>query len=244
MAAANPALDLFSIQDLRSPGALKRRYHELLKLYHPDRHTGKAEWANRSVRAIIAAYNTLKVSLGTAAAPGKPVDLRRLFLSGDQALRRAVSLGWLRRVPRQPRDRALRALIAAARDALLAHREQGRMPAWAGFYGRLFAAFLEATDAGAPLPYSWSAPHAFRDLRSANALLERGIRDFYHHRERDRLGTLGAVALSYLGEASRFYSYLGRRLEPGPVKEVAQSRIAIAKAFQERIRNGARFEAG
>ena len=172
------------------------------------------------------------------------MDLRQVFQSGDEALRRAVSLGWLRRVPRQPRDRELRRRLEEARDALLEHRRQGRRPAWAGFYGRLFAAFLEATDAGAPLPYTWSTPYAFRDLRSANVLLERGIRDYYHHRERDRLGTLGAVALSYLGDASRFYSYISRRLEPGPVKEVAQSRIAIAKAFQERIRSGAHLEPG
>ncbi len=246
MAPANPALDLFSIEDLRSAGALKRRYHELLKLYHPDRHEGKAEWANGTVRAIIAAYNTLKLAVGTAAAREEPVDLRQVFLSGDEALRRAVSLGWLRRVPRQPRDRELRRRIEEARDTLIESppEQGGRRPAWAGFYGRLFAAFLEATDAGAPLPYTWSTPYAFRDLRSANALLERGIRDYYHHRERDRLGTLGAVALSYLGDASRFYSYISRRLEPGPVKEVAQSRIAIAKAFQERIRSQARLEPG
>jgi hypothetical protein len=247
MAPANPAIELFSTEDLRSAGALKRRYHELLKLYHPDRQAGKAEWANGTVRAIIAAYHTLKPSVGTAGAPprpfadmaGKPVDLRQVLRSGDDALRRAVSLGWLRRVPRQPRDRDLRARIEAARDALLADRGEGRRPVWAGFYGRLFDAFLETTGAGAPLPYTWSAPGAFRDLRSANALLERGIRDYYHHRERDRLGALGAVALSCLGDASRFYSCISRRLEPGPVKEVAQSRIAIAKAFQERIRSRA-----
>ncbi len=244
MGLENPALDLFSVKDQRSVGALKHRYHELLKLYHPDRHSGRAEWANQMVRSIIAAYNTLKAPVGKAGIDAQALDLRQVIQAGDLALRRAVLLGWLRHVPRQPRDRELRARIGAALESLVDHPDRPEHPAWADFYGRLFGAFLDATDPAPPLPYPWSAPNAFRDLRAANALLEKGIRDFYHHRERGRLDALGAVALSYLNDASRFYSYVSRRLEPGPVKEVAQSRIAIATAFQERIRNRTLLETG
>jgi len=237
MVRENPAIELFSTQDIRSAGALKHRYHELLKLYHPDTHSSRAEWSNQMVRAIIAAYNTLKTPVGKVTLPAEIQGLEQAISAGDQALRRVVLLGWLRRLPRHARAWELRRRIEAARSAILDHPDRREHPAWVDFYGRLFDSFLQATDAVPPLPYTWNAPYAFRDLRLANSFLEKGIRDYYHHRERGRLETLGAVALSYLVDASRFYSYVSRRLEPGRMQEVAQSRIAIAKAFQERIRS-------
>ncbi len=237
MAPADPAAGMFSPQDTRSADALRRRYHQLIKLYHPDRHTDRPEWANRMVRAVIAAYNTLKTAPRTAVVDLPVDDVRAVIGAADEDVRRAVLLGWIRHCPRRAGDRALRRRIAAARDSIRARSRAAADAAPTDFYDRFLAVFLEATDPARVglQPYLWNAPHLFRDLRLANSLLEKGIRGYYHYRERGRLEGLGGVALSYLADASRLYSRLSRAQELQCIREVAQSRIAMASAFAQRI---------
>ena len=42
----------FFRRDLVSVETLKQRYHELIKIYHPDRHPMRTEWANRITQRI------------------------------------------------------------------------------------------------------------------------------------------------------------------------------------------------
>jgi hypothetical protein len=232
----NPALALFSADDTRSIGSLRHRYHELLKLYHPDGHGGRAEWANQMVRCVIAAYNTLKGAVGKAVRIRETEGLGGTMAAADQDLLRAVLLGWLRHGPRAERDGRLRRRLAFAVREVDAHPEAVDSPGEAALQVRLLSAFLEATAPCPPLAYTWNASNAYRDLRVANAFLEKGIRDYYHHRERGRLNALGAVAFSYLRDASRYYSYVARRLPQGPLRDVTESRMTVAGLFQERIR--------
>ena len=231
------SLSFFSQQDLTSTERLKQRYRELIKVYHPDRHPGRADWANEMMQKINQAYTHLKTTVPPDSSDAPLVDVPNLIRTGDQAVRRAVLMGWLSRSASAASE--LRGVISAARDGLITHpfRMFYRDPV--DFYADLFTAFLAATEFGLvrPLPHAWNSTRFFKDLRAANRFLDKGIRDYYHHREHGSLEKLQSIPLSYLGDAIHYYTYLRRRVTDVANGEVIKSRIKIARAFRTRIQH-------
>jgi curved DNA-binding protein CbpA len=215
---------------------LKQRYRALIKIYHPDRHPDRLAWANQVMTRINEAYARLRLELPADQRPAPLESIEIIIRRGDEALRRAVIMGWLNRAPRS--GSVQREILARSREELVSHPFRSFRADLVEFYAALFGRFLEATVWGMvrPLPNAWNSTRFFRDLRSANTLLDKGIRDFYHHRDRGRLQALADVPYSYLADAIRYYSYLNRRAADSANGEVLKSRIEIARAFQARIR--------
>lgn len=228
------SLSFFSQQDLASTEQLKRRYRQLIKVYHPDRHPRRADWANGVTQKINQAYAHLRTNL-RSDSDTPLAEVPQLIKMGDQAVRRAVLMGWLTRSA--PPQSELRNVLSSARDALLTHPFRSFHRDLVDFYVNLFTAFLTATESGLarPLPHAWNSTRFFKDLRGANRFLDKGIRDFYHHGERGSLEKLATIPLSYLGDAIRYYTYLRRRVTDTANGEVITSRITIARAFQTRV---------
>jgi hypothetical protein len=245
------SLQLFGLSSSATLPELKKKYRELLKLYHPDIHPERVEWSTRMVQQLNDAYKIILGSLGRLADFGLdtnkarsdsnriPDDYMNIIDDGDRALRDAVVLGWLKRTPKDEFAFTFKRRIERALKNLTLVAMQGMPIPEVDSYAELFSVFLEATEdrAARPLPALENPTRFLRYLASANKYLDSGIRNFYHYHEKGTLRNLGNIALSFLEDSIHAYGLLESELDDKLTRRLIRARMKLARLFQYRIKD-------
>jgi curved DNA-binding protein CbpA len=249
------SLQLFGLSSSSSLVELKKKYRELIKLYHPDTHPEKMEWATRMVQQLNDAYRVILVHLGRITSAvrleaGQDEETkctlenyRSMIDDGDEALRDAVVVGWLKRTPRDVFAHTYKRRIERALRNLTLVSMNGMPVPEVDSYMELFSVFLEATveKSVRPLPALGNPTRFLRHLSSANKYLDSGIRNFYHYRDSGSLRNLGNIPFSFLEDSIRTYGMLVRELDDRPTLRLINARMKLARLFQTRIRDPERI---
>jgi len=233
------SLDFFRLESIRHAGELKKRYRELIKKYHPDRHPHDYARATKLMQDLNTAYDILNKSLTMSSAISPVADWAALWEKGDDCLREAVLRGWLFRTPKHAAARSLRAelseiarLLAAAAALAERIREQRQ-----DFFRTLFAVFLRATDTRLPRPFlsAGYATRFFRNLELANRTLDKGIRYFYHYAAWKGREKYAGVAVSALEDAYSLYALLLPLSGDRANRRMIQARMELSQLFRYRL---------
>jgi hypothetical protein len=245
------SLQLFGLSSSSSLPELKRKYRELIKLYHPDTHPEKTEWSTRMVQQLNEAYKILLAHLGRIAGFDigndkprneviKPADnISSIIEDGDQALRDAVIIGWLKRTPKDEfAHNFKRRIERALKNLTLVSMNVIPLPELDS-YAELFSVFLEATveKSARPLPTLDNPTLFLKHLAAANKYLDSGIRNFYHYKDTGALKNLGNIPYSFLSDSIRIYGALASELEDKTTKRLINARMKLARLFQTRIKD-------
>jgi len=256
------SLDFFSLPQNTTTVSLKKRYRELIKLYHPDKHPEHILWSTSMMQRINEAYNILKENLteekphtvrdtasdfptSTAEQPEIKIlsvsEIKFKYETADLLIENSVLTGWLQRTPKDNFAVALRNRIAEIVSLLQSTNIEGLFKntpekrAFA-FLNTLFPVFLRATDFKKPghFPSARNTTKYFRNFTIANRYLDSGVRQFYRYRETNKLIKYKNVPLSFLDDSIRLFSFLIPESRDNSMKKVIRARIELAGLFQAR----------
>ncbi len=246
------SLQLFGLSSSATLPELKKKYRELIKLYHPDKHPDRIEWSTRMVQQLNEAYKVILAQLRrfSGVDPGlfesrtkgvRPQsDFKNIVDDGDMALRDAVVIGWLKRTPKDDFAFTFKRRIENALKNLtiVAMKNDIPIPELES-YAELFSVFLEATveKSARPLPSLANPTRFLKNLAQANKLLDTGIRNFYHFKDNGTLKNLGNIPLSFLTDSIRMYGELSYGLDDKATVRLVNARMKLARLFQTRIRD-------
>jgi curved DNA-binding protein CbpA len=242
---------LFGLSAASSLAELKKKYRELIKKYHPDKHPEKIEWSTRMVQQLNEAYKVLLLylkrinnfELRQEENNSQPRTTREsykdLILSGDEAVRDAIVIGWIKRNPKDDFAKGLKLRIEDVLRKLTLLTLNETQNHEIDFFTEFFSVFLEATMEKVPRPLpSIENPTVFlRHLSSANKYLDTGIRNYYHFREAGSLKNLYNIPLSFLEDSIRLYKSLGIGLTDRPTIRLIGARIKLATLFKTRVKD-------
>jgi curved DNA-binding protein CbpA len=245
------SLQLFGLSSSATLTVLKKKYRELIKLYHPDMHPDKTEWSTRMVQQLNDAYKIILAHLGRITAPEganqKPDDgafrasdsYRAIIEDGDQAIRDAVVIGWLKRTPKDDFAHTFKFRIERALKNLTLYSMYKMPVPEIDSYAELFSVFLEATvgKSARPFPALGNPTRFLRHLATANKYLDSGIRNFYHYKDSGSLRNLGNIPYSFLDDSIRSYGMLLNELDDKMTKRLMSTRMKLARLFQSRIKD-------
>ncbi|MBN2533581.1 MAG: J domain-containing protein [Spirochaetales bacterium] len=242
-------LKLFSLSSSPTVDELKKKYRELIKLYHPDTHPERIEWSTRMVQQIDEAYEILLAHLHRICSdsPGyyslskrtKVTNPEKIISMGDDALRDAVIIGWLKRTPKDDFAQGIRHTIEKAFFMLDSIHPAHPCTAKSAFYADLFSAFLKATAPRkpGPLPDVWNKTKFFQHFAAANRYLDSGIRNYYRLTENKKRLFLANIPLSFFMDGIRLFSLLKKNTGNTILKETICAKIELAELFIIRIQD-------
>ncbi len=228
------SLKLFSLASFSSKEELKKRYRELIKIYHPDRHPKNPHWSTKTMQDLNTAYDILNKSLKKSSPP-----VKKVITNADEALKNAIIIGCLKRWPKNRYMQSFRDEITEAADYLgKINLEKGSVHfAQYEYFGTLFSVFLRVTDPKNPKPFPAAINNTkfFRQFSLANRNLETGIRDFYHYLDKGQIEKHTLVPLSYLADALYLYSFLIPLSRDRINLKVIKTRMELCHLFKLRI---------
>lgn len=240
-------LKLFSLSSSPTVEELKKKYRELIKQYHPDKHPDSIEKSTRMVQQLNEAYEILlphlhRIYSGSSgftdlAKNMKNINPEKIISMGDDALRDAVIIGWLKRTPKDVFAQSIWQTIEKAYIMLDSIHSTCPDAVNAIFYADLFSAFLKATaqKKPEPLPAVYNKTKFFQHLAAANRYLDSGIRNYYRLTENKKKLFLVNIPLSFLDDGIRLFSLLKRTTRATILHEVICAKIELAELFKIRI---------
>ena len=261
------SLNFFSLKSGVTARRLKKRYRELIKLYHPDKHPNELSWSTAMMQKINEAYSILKqtsipkppviyaesgdpfVSYWSTEsadhlAPLSIEEIESEHAACDRLMENSVLTGWLQRTPRDNFARGLRNRIAKIVNLLQTAEKNNifkdnKKPEEIDFFSTIFSVFLRATDFKRPghFPSARNTTKYFRHFTIANRYLDSGVRQFYRYRETGRLIKYRNVPLSFLDDSIRLYSFLIPEGKDNSMQKIIKARIELARLFQVRTTN-------
>jgi hypothetical protein len=241
-------MKLFSLSSSPTVEELKKKYRELMKLYHPDTHPESIEQSTRMVQQLNEAYELLLPHLHRiySGSPGfedlpkkrNGVDTDKIIFMGDNALRDAVITGWLLRTPKGTYAREIRHTIEKAFMMLESVYPDSPGDRRSAFYMDLFSAFLRATVRKKPgtLPAVYNKTKFFQHCAAANRYLDAGMRNYYRLTENGKKLILINIPLSFLEDGIRLFSLLKKSIGDTILKDTINAKIDLAELFRLRIR--------
>ncbi|MBN1411210.1 MAG: J domain-containing protein [Spirochaetales bacterium] len=243
------SLKLFLLDSLPSYDILKRRYYELIKEYHPDKHPDRIEWSTQIVKQLNEAYVVLKRNIKSWIPGTKDIDedntesgeltFERIVTLGDNAIRDAVLMGWLKRIPKDSHAVNQRSKIEFALNTLmgLPSEEDEAREKERSFFTELFSSFLRATEYSVPKPFSVinNSTMFFHYLSSANTHLDDGVRNFYRFLESNNMNYLFNIPVSFLEDAIRLYRHLYAQMEDPIIRSMIECRMNLSSLYARRI---------
>jgi hypothetical protein len=195
------------------------------------------------------AYALLKKNLdgwmagpqGTAQespADGEP-GFETIASNGDNAIRDAIIMGWLKRVPRDARAVNKRSAIESSFTSLSAMPPFEPRIREYEFFLDLFGSFLKATEYAEPKPFSVirNSTMFFHYLSAANSHLDDGIRNFYRFIESNNMAYLFNIPASFLEDALRLYGNLHAQIEDPVIRSIIECRRNLAGLYKKRIKD-------
>lgn len=252
------SLDFFSLPKNITALGLKKRYRELIKLYHPDKHPEKLSWSTSMMQKVNEAYNILKKNLADGklsvidsasyassvhfkAALSSINEIKSKYEAGDLLIENSVLTGWLQRTPKDSFAVGLHSRIVEivsllqTQDIEVLFKNSLKKREFA-FFNTLFPVFLRATDFQKPshFPSARNTTEYFRNFTIANRYLDTGVRQFYRYRETDKLVKYQNIPLSFLGDSIRLFSFLIPESRDNSMKKIITARIEFAELFQAR----------
>ena len=261
------SLHFFSLPSGITALRLKKRYRELIKLYHPDKHPNELLWSTAMMQKINEAYSILKqasilkppviyseirdpfdpgrsTESGDRLSPLSVKEIESEHSACDRLIENSVLTGWLQRTPRDNFARGLRNRIAKIVNLLQTAGtdnifKNNKEPVEIDFFSTIFSVFLRATDFKKPghFPSARNTTEYFRHFTIANRYLDSGVRQFYRYRETGRLIKYRNVPLSYLDDSIRLYSFLLPEGKDNSMQKIIKARIELARLFQIRTTN-------
>ncbi|MBN1698054.1 MAG: J domain-containing protein [Spirochaetales bacterium] len=230
---------------------LKQKYRELIKLYHPDKHPERIEWSTKIMQKLNQAYeNHLTHLYGVFEGKKKEADfdhghrihpqtIGQAIARGDDALRDAVIIGWLKRTPKDSFAGIIRTRVAMAHRFLKAWGDTNTMSRKSLFYSDLFSAFLAATEHKnpRPLPAVMNPTKLFHYISEANKYLDSGIRNFYRFAENRSVSILSNIPLSFFDDAIRLYTRIKSEIDDVLTVSIISEKIKLAGLFEIRIKD-------
>lgn len=242
-------MKLFSLSSSPTVDELKKKYRKLIKLYHPDRQPERIEWSTRMVQQLNEAYEILLAHLHRIYSDSpvftsltketQALDPVKIISMGDDALRDAVIIGWLKRMPKDNFAQSIRKTIEKAFFMLDSINPTNPHAVKSVFYADLFSAFLKATDRKKPghLPDVYNKTKFFQHFAAANTYLDSGIRNFYRLTENRKKLFLVNIPLSFLEDGIRLFSLLKKNIGDMILKENICAKIQLAELFKIRIQD-------
>jgi curved DNA-binding protein CbpA len=233
MIEVKESLRLFSLRQLPTLKSLKNRYRVLIKRFHPDHNPGNPFWSNDLVQRLNRAYDILKAFLESHdLGSHRERIIREIIRGGDEAVRNAIIMGWLRKLPRPGERRYFREKIAKCRGYLLHISEDGAGSELSVFYRRLFHIFLEITEGRTTRvgPQTWGSFRYLKQLAVANRYLDLGLRSFYHYTGDSRELV---IPLSFVEDALAFYRFLLPHTTDLN-RQIIEPRMALARLYRIR----------
>jgi curved DNA-binding protein CbpA len=244
-------LHLFNLSKSPTLKELKQKYRELIKIYHPDKHPEKIEWSTTMMQQLNQAYEILLAHLHRIfnqqqkqkGSTEKPIittqSVEHAIAQGDDALRDAVIIGWLKRTPKDEFARGFRTKVTAAYRFLSSCDNLEAVSSKALFYKDLFFAFLESTEQKKPrpLPAVQNPTKLLHYLSSANGYLDSGIRNFYRFAENRSVSILANIPLSFLDDAIGIFTILKKEINDPLTLSLISAKIDLAGLFEIRIKD-------
>jgi len=244
-------LKLFSLSESPTIDELKKKYRELIKTYHPDKHPDDIAESTRMVQQINEAYEILLAHLHRIFSHSPPSQTIRknktsyiknpdsIISMGDEALRDAVIIGWIKRTPKGDFAQNTRKTVEKAYILLNSFKFKNEYLNKIIFYKDLFSAFLNATveKTPGPLPNVINATKFFHHMANANSHLDSGIRNYYRFTENRKKLTLANIPLSFLEDGIHLYSILKNKIEDSILKDKICAKLELAELFKRRIQD-------
>jgi hypothetical protein len=233
------SLRLFSFSAIPPLEAIKQKYRNLIKRYHPDLHPDKSELSNEMIRRLNQAYEILKANARRSQNESLPSSLvGRAIKTGDEAVKNAVIMGCLIRMRKNQLGRYFCGQVRKVRDILEAQADDllWDIP----FFYKLFSLFLSITEGNTPrpLPTTWNSTRFFKNLAIANRYLDTGVRHFYYYTNHNRLRFFTKIPLSFLRDAEKSYGYLRSYILEEPYLKLIGGRLELSRIYQQRISGG------
>ncbi len=249
------SLKFFSIQpffEKIDKSKIKKRYRELIKEYHPDKHPDNIEWYNDMMQRLNEAYDlvinnisyinnlvTENLQKEKKTEEISVYQLEKKCVEIDSLMEDAILLGWLQRLPRDHFAIDIRNQIKGRVELLLSPyalkiiEKNKRLD----FFTTLSSVFLRATELKGlrKFPIAQNSTKFLRHFSIANRYLDSGIRSFYRNKHKGMINKYKNISLSYLDDSKRLHSYLIPQSNDTQFLKIIKARIELADLFQMRI---------